>query len=222
MNRKITPRSCLSYMRRGFRSNGFYRIYDFKANIFMTVYCDMNSEPGTAWTLITSFALKNAQNDKVKKHPLQINAPVNEKSPNWNIYRMSLSQMTYLKSQSTHWRATCSFPTHGVDYTDYVRAKFADFDIMTFLGDGICKKVEYINIRDHSCAQCTSKWWQVRNTYAPHVDSTRTNCELNARHGSNTGGGGEDNFGFYDVVNSKFRCTSGPSSTTNWWFGGYQ
>ena len=178
----------------------------------------MNSEAGAAWTLIESFALKNKGLDSIYKHPLQTNAPVNENSPNWNLYRMSLSQMNHLKSQSSHWRVTCSFPAYRVDYTDYVRAKFADFDIMTFLGQGICKKVEYVNIRGHQCAQCTSRWWQVVNLYAPHIDSSYTPCQFVPTKGAVPS---EDNFGFLFSVNNKFRCTSSPSSTTNWWFGGY-
>ena len=185
-------------------------MHDIHGNT-LTVYCDMNSEAGAAWTLVESFALKNAKMPQLKAHGLTTNAPVNEKSPNWNLYRMTLDKMNHVKSQSTHWRATCSFPTHGVDYTDYVRAKFADFDIVTYVGTGLCKKVEYVNIRGHRCAHCTSIWWQ-HHTIAAHTSTT--GCNLRST--------GEDSFGFYGSINSKFRCTSGPTSTTNWWFGGYQ
>ena len=218
--KEIPARSCLDYFKRGQRTCGFYKINDLSGNTF-TVYCDMNSEAGAAWTLVMSYALKNRIMKQFRKSTLQENAPVNENSPNWNVYRMSLTQMTHLKSQSTHWRATCSFPILGVDYTDYVRGKFADFDIMTFLGNGVCKKVEYVNIRGHRCAHCTSKWWQLRNINAPHIDSSATGCEFVPWSGVILVKG-EDNFGFYGVVNSKFRCSSDSSATTNWWFGGYQ
>lgn len=217
----ITARSCLDYLKKGFKTNGDYQIYNFNANTFITVYCDMNSEAGAAWTLIESFSLKNKGLVQFYKHSLLTNAPVNEHSPNWNLYRMNLPQMSHLKSQSTHWRVTCSFPTHGVDYTDYARAKFTSFDIMTFQSthQGNCKHMEYINIRGHQCAQCTARWWQIVNTYGPTIDSSSSGCQLNP-----TGGAvpSEDNFGYYHNINSKFRCTSGASSTTNWWFGGYQ
>ena len=72
--------------------------------------------------------------------------PVDEDLSNWNKYRMSLSMMNDLSTQSTHWRATCSFPTHGVDYVDYVREKFVDLDAVNFLGDTVCKRVEYVNV----------------------------------------------------------------------------
>ena len=29
----------------------------------------------------------------------------------------------------------------------------------------------------------------------------------------------EDNFGYYNHINRKFRCTAGTQSTTQWWFG---
>ena len=176
----------------------------------------MTSEAGSAWTLVMSYALKN-KDMKQAREVMQHNAPLNEHSPNWNLYRMSLAQMTHLKSQSTHWRTTCSFPAYKVDYTDYVRAKFTDFDILTFSGDGICKKVEYVNIRGHQCAQCTSKWWQGR--YGLHTDSSQTGCQFVPIQGSISS---ENNFGSYSrSFNKKFRCSAGPLSTTNWWFGGY-
>ena len=183
------------------------------------VYCDMNSEEGSAWTLVMSFSFKNKAMAQVDGNRLGVDAPLNEHSPNWNLYRMSLSQMTLLKSQSTHWRSTCSFPTYKVDYTDYVRAKFVDFDVMAFIGTGVCKKVEFVNIRGHQCAQCTTKWWQSKS-YLAHIDSSATGCQLVPTHGSLRS---ENNFGYYTEgsINKKFRCTTNPLSTTNWWFGGY-
>ena len=215
---EITARSCLDYLKRGFDTNGFYTIYDFNSNDFVTVYCDMTSEPGSAWTLVMSYSLKNRGMLNFARKAMPENEPVNENSPNWNLYRMSLPQMTHLKSQSTRWRVTCSFSPFGVDYTDYVRAKFTDFDILTFLGRGICMKVEFVNIRGHQCAQCTTRWWQIKGVYAPHIDSTAKGCQLVPSHGAvNT----ENNFGYYiEAYNNKFRCSANSLSTTNWWFGG--
>ena len=177
----------------------------------------MTSEVGSAWTLVMLFALKNRHMGEFGDHgKLRHNRPVNEHSPNWNLYRMSLTQMKRLKSQSSHWRVTCCFPTHKVDYTDNVRAKFTDFNIMTFRGSGICKKVEYVNVRGHQCAQCTSKWWQ--NDYTPHIDSSFTCSDFLPTEDSVSK---EDNFGWYNKINKKFPCSAGPTSTTNWWFGGY-
>ena len=177
----------------------------------------MTSEAGSAWTLVMSFAFKNRLMQQFGANgQMQNDRPVNENSPDWNLYRMTLTQMNHLKSQSTHWRVTCSFPTYKVDYTDYVRAKFTDFDIMTFRDRGSCKKVEYVNVRGHQCAQCTSKWWQY--DYTANIDSSKTGCQFLATEGSVSS---EDNFGYYASYNNKFRCSARPLSTTNWWFGGY-
>ena len=55
---KIKPRSCVDHLRNGAHQCGYYKIYDAAGNGF-TVYCDMETEPGAAWTLIVSWSLKN-------------------------------------------------------------------------------------------------------------------------------------------------------------------
>ena len=91
------------------------------------------------------------------KHPLKTNAPVLPNTPNWNRYRMSLPQMQHLKSQSTHWRVTCDFQSNPADlHQDYALARFKDFNALSFLGSSVCKKMVYINIRGHECAECTA------------------------------------------------------------------
>ena len=89
-----------------------------------------------------SWATSNKNMAQFQSTPFSKNSPVDENLPNWNKYRMSLSMMNDLSTQSTHWRATCSFPTHGVDYVDYVRGKFVDLDVVNFVGNGVCKRVE--------------------------------------------------------------------------------
>ena len=148
----------------------------------------------------------------------QANAPVNEFSPNWNTYRMNLKGIKHLASVSTHWRATCDFPNYGVDYTDYVRGKFAVFDIMKFLGYSVCKKVDYVDIRGNRCAHCTARWWQQLGKRSPHMVSGYPACEFDGRRGAVRA---EDNFNYYDDYNKKFRCSSSAKATTNLWFGAY-
>ena len=164
-----------------------------------------------------SWARRNKDMAAFKTKLLSEDSPVDESLPNWNRYRMSLSMINDLSAQSTHWRATCSFPTHGVDYTDYVRGKFVDFDIVTFQGSNVCKGVEYVNIRGHECSDCNVGWWQVSKTYFLHTDSASTSCGFDASQGA---AGNQDNFGYYHNSNSNFRCTADASATTNWWFGG--
>eukprot|EP00794_Sanderia_malayensis_P017726 gene17726-19498_t len=216
---KAIPKSCLDHLKGGSHSNGIYIIAGPNGES-VTVYCDLQSEPGSAWTLVLSWALKNKNLPAFNTQPLSINVPVNEQMPNWLAYRRSNAQMSFLQSQSTHWRATCSFPEFGVDYNDYVRGNFKDFDIIRFIGNLSCKKVEYISIRGHPASNQTAPFWQTKNVFFLHTDSSFNSCQYNgaARPGSVHS---EDNFGHYIHVNPKFRCTSGPSATTQYWFGGY-
>ena len=139
---------------------------------------------------------------------------------NWNLYRLSLARMRSLQSHSTHWRATCSYPIKGIDFRDYLRGNFKDFNIFDFNGEGKCKKVEYVNIRGHVGLHLTAPFWQSLNKWTLHIDSTSTGCQFKAaKTGSVTQ---EDNFGWYGTaMNSNFRCTQGTQSTTQWWFGAH-
>eukprot|EP00795_Rhopilema_esculentum_P010257 gene10257-18952_t len=87
--------------------------------------------------------------------PFSVDMPVNERTPNWVAYRLSKAQMLSIKAHSTHWRATCSYNrlSYSVDFTDYVRATLLAIDITSYLGKGVCKKVEYINIRGYVAYQ---------------------------------------------------------------------
>ena len=176
----------------------------------------MTSESGKAWTLVMSWAKSNKDMAEFRSTPFSKDSPVDEDLPNWNKYRMSLSMMNDLSTQSTHWRATCSFPTHGVDYVDYVRGKFVDFDVVNIQGYNTCERVEYVNIRGHQCSDCDLPWWQDGKNFL-HTDSTYITCGFDATAGAVPG---EDNFGHYNIVNPNFRCTADANATTNWWFGG--
>ena len=94
--------------------------------------------------------------------PLSINNPVNENSPNWFLYQLTMDRMKSLRDVSTHWRATCSYDKYGINnYKDYVRGKFAEADIFAFLGQAVCLKTELVNIRGHTGIHKTAKLWQV-------------------------------------------------------------
>ncbi|KAL9967800.1 hypothetical protein ACROYT_G026094 [Oculina patagonica] len=216
-NNSFRPFSCLDYLKKGATKCGIYKLYDTSGNSY-PAYCDMQSEPGTAWTLVMSWSNSRRMLSPFRSTVLKVSAPVNENSHNWNMYRLSLTRMTSLQGHSTHWRATCSYPKHGVDYRDYVRGSFKDFNIVDFLGGGVCKKVEYINIRGHIGIHVTVPFWQVANHYFLHTDSSHTNCQFNAKSGAVSS---EDNFGYYGTINPKFRCTEENHSTTQWWFGGH-
>ncbi|KAK3734820.1 hypothetical protein QZH41_002406 [Actinostola sp. cb2023] len=211
------PRSCLDYLRKGSSKCGVYKIYDNNGHSF-PVYCDMKTEPGNAWTLVMSWSNKYRGLAPFKSLAFKQNSPVNNNVPNFNLYRQTLSRMQSIKSRSTHWRATCSYPTHGVDYRDYVRGNFKAFDVMTFIGNGACKQVEYVNIRGHMGIHTTARWWQRVNTYTLHIDSSSKGCGFVPVAGAV---GSEDNFGFPSSINPNFRCTANDKATTQWWFGGH-
>ena len=214
---KPIPKSCLDHFRSGSQTNGYYTVAA-QDGATLTVYCDFESEPGSAWTLIMSWSLQNKNLPAFKSEPLTGNVPVNEKSPNWNIYRLSKNAMGFFKAQSSHWRATCSFNKVKFDYRDYVRGNLKYFDVTTYLGEGQCKMIEYINIRGHVGYQTTVPFWQMKNLYMLHTDSSYTTCGYGGASGAVSS---EDNFGYHVTINPKFRCTADPNATTQYWFGGY-
>ena len=131
--------------------------------------------------------------------------------------RLDYANMKPIQKYTTLWRMTCSFQTSGIDYRDYVRGKKQELDVITFDGDLICKKVEYVNIRGHMCLQCTVSFYQ-RDNCNLHLNSDITACDFHGSHGAVYS---EDNFGCYMGVHSAFRCARNPESTSQVWFGDY-
>jgi len=186
--------------------NGFYWLFDDQNQRYVA-YCDLSSEPGAAWTLVVSWNKAPKGLPHFWYKTLLQDAPVNHNTPNWNVYRQTLARMKSLRNRSTHWRATCSFNLiKEIDYRDYLRGKFSDFDIMTFLGVGKCFPVEYVNIRGHAAGSgTTAQFWQIHNANFLHIDSTASGCGFKPNAGAVTT---EDNFGYYHRFNSNFRCTA--------------
>ena len=208
------PRSCLDL-----RASRFFCIKD-NDGVLYKVYCDLNSEPGWAWKLVMSQIMPNRA-EPFTQSSVSLNHPINARTPNWEAYRLPLARMEELRSQSTHWQRTFSFPSSGVDYRDYVRAEFANFDLLTFQGRAACKEVDYINVRGHDCEHCTSTWSQNENNNGKFLVqiSSGESCELGAS--PNFVGPPEHNFGRYQqYLNPDHRCTSDDSAATNYWFGG--
>ena len=148
---------------------------------------------------------------------------VSGESPNWQAHLMLPRDLIWLRNQSTHWRATCRYNADGVVYTDYLRASFGDFDIIGTealqLADGVCQRYELVNIRGNECTKCTARTWYLLGFNPLHIDSSNQyGCDFN---GNMTGDvlADEDNFGLYNVVNPKFRCTSSSQATTQFWVG---
>ena len=164
-------------MHAGRRYSGHYNIFDLKGFSY-PVYCDLTSEPKAAWTLFMSGRTPSATGTGLfSRVPLFVDKPTSQLNPNWNAFRLSLSHMKQLRSRSSHWRITCSFQNDGLVLQDYVRAKVVDFDPIDFKGKGICKKVEYINVRGHNCSDCNTAWWQGDDVPLSH-DSSKARCGL--------------------------------------------
>jgi hypothetical protein len=116
----------------------------------------MESEPGSVWTLIMSFARENKDVKSFKSKAIYVGSPQSPDTPNWNNYRIRQFLIYEIRNTATHWRVTCSFPQYGVDInTDYVRAAFADFNLMVEFWRK-CKKVSYISVMGQSCSECTA------------------------------------------------------------------
>lgn len=213
---KYFPNSCVDILKSGTKMNGFYQIAGVNGETW-TVYCDFTTEPGSAWTLVMSWSFANAKTPAFLSRSFTQNAPVNEMTPNWTVYRMSTEQMSFLRTKSTHWRATCSFDQIEIDYRDYMRGNFEDVDITTLSSGGNCYNVEYINIRGNS-GQGTVGLYQGNGNILHVISSWKGHCAFDGTAGSKSI---EDNFGYYTSTNPAFRCTASPSATTQYWFGSY-
>ena len=135
-----------------------------------------------------------------------------------NEYRLSLLQMQSLADHSTHLRATSIFPTDGLQYTDYARAKLEGHNV--FGKWSKCQLYEYLNIRGNECSNCSAltrqkldKSWHIRS-----YNSKQEGCEFDGKPG---GINYEKNFGDYGDrnINQNHSCTSSSTSTTQHWCG---
>ena len=177
------------------------------------------------WTLIESFALK--RNVKYASKSFLVDFPVHETAQRWSDYRLSRSVMLYIRNHTSLWRATCMY-AHGFRTRDYMKGLLSDMDIMTYDGEHICAKVQYINIRGQSCTNCTTHFYQDASSRHPYVDSCVggkiMDCSWSACLGSIKATidgytSWDDNFGFYMINHTSHRCTLSSSSTTQWWLG---
>ena len=199
--------------------SGRHLLFDSTSKSLYEVFCDCTSENGFIWTLIESFSLAN--NHEFANKPFYKDYPVDQNSFTWNKFRLSQSRINFIASHSTHVRATCNFNTDGLNYTDYLRAKLSDIDVMSLDFSG-CKRYEYINIRGYNCHNCTAHFSQ-KDYWHAHVDShygSQIGCQFNSPHaGSLKLLRGDDNFGWYETVNHVHRCSASADSTTQWWIG---
>ena len=200
-------------------STGIYNIVD-EDNKPFPVYCDFGSESGAAWTLIQSCSLRNFLDHFQRRPFYAYNMPINPNSPGWQSYRLSLPRMQSIRNASTHWRATCNFPTDGVGYRDYWRVSLQNLDFtVDNKKEDHCLFSEHVNVRGNECTNCTV-WCIYSSTLDLHMDSWggTGGCSFNGRPG---GIRYEDNFGYYTSHNHNCRCTSSINSKTQFWLGSF-
>ena len=122
------PRSCKDVAKNGASTSRKYDTNNSDNERF-SVYCDLQSEPDFVWTLIQSLSLSKRNAFNYAEFGKNFEIDIREGEVNWSEFRLSLSQMQSLAIYSTHLRATCNFPTDGLQYTDYARAKLAGHNI---------------------------------------------------------------------------------------------
>ena len=214
-------RSCRGYSN-GSRISGKYTVLDGNNNSFV-VFCDFDKNSTMTWTLIQSYSIDS--NNLFKKLPLFVDSQQDQNNPSWLQYRLSKSRMESIQQDSTKWRLTCGYQNDGVVYTDYLRASNSVINILTFQSNGICVKVEYINVRGSNCNNCTALMWQEDNVML-HFHSRRNdkeNCYFKSvkpyvcTEMSQTKL--EQIFGRYVCISSEHRCSSSGNATTQTWFG---
>ena len=127
--------------------------------------------------------------------------------------------MKAIANHSTHVRATCNFNSKGLNYTDYMRAKLSDINIMDSEVMNGCKIYEYITIKGYGYKNCTAFYFQGKSWHA-HVVSYLSNGEGKTTFPDAVQlPNGEDGLGVYETVNSAHRCSSSHNFTTQWWYG---
>ncbi|XP_065061923.1 uncharacterized protein LOC135688827 [Rhopilema esculentum] len=224
---KTTPlaHSCADAAQLGMYDNGFYTLHDTNDKKY-TAYCDFTSEPGFAWTLIFSFSrhiVRTEPSQILKRKSIGDNAPVNQDSPNWSAFRFGQARTESLREVSSHFRFTCSEDGPFIaiaNQNDYLRANFSSIDPLTLnVGHEKCAPVEFVSVRNVSCADCVVSFSQRKNIWSLHVDAWLAQNKCGMAKINDEAVHSEDIFGFYDQFNPKFTCTKHDWSTTQLWFG---
>lgn len=190
------------------------------------VYCDFSSELNFVYTLVTSWKFSNRMMIPFGTRGYNLDDPVNQFNPNWFSYRMSKSRMEQVRNLpgTTHWRITCNFDTlPGVDYRDYLRFKFMDFDPLSGTIGG-CRKADYVNVMGSGCQSCEVFLRQHPN-HSLSIESdpnlktcSHTFLDVNGKKFKNL----YNVFGLINIhhYNPNFRCHNHPDASTSLWFGG--
>ena len=137
----------------GSRIPTIYRIFDDNMDLF-DVVCDFDLNATNAWTLVQWYNLQ--QKISFWRLSFIVDHSVNALSPRWDAYRLSKFRMQSIQDDSSQFRMTCNYDTDGVVYRDYLQIAKDQLNILTSTTSGSCILVERINIRGHSCENCTT------------------------------------------------------------------
>ncbi|RDD39591.1 hypothetical protein TrispH2_008126 [Trichoplax sp. H2] len=221
----IKPKSCLQAKElKGASNNGFYVIYD-SLNRPFTTFCDFNSDVGFVWTLIESLSLANAKKSKYRKS-FYYDVSTSGCSINWSEFRLCKSVMKSIADArgSTHFRATCNFNIEDIkginNHRDYLRVSFCNYpNFFKNVAAHFCTKMDYVNIRGHTCRQCSIPLYDGGSSYhiLLQVDHAKNICDKWVVPNTVVH---DFAFGDYRYMNSKFTCANSSTSITNWWIGG--
>ena len=77
-----------------------YWLFDNKDRRYVA-YCDLSSEPGSAWTLVMSWDRTNKNLPQFQRKTFLEDAPINHNTPNWNSFRQTLERMKNIRSRSS-------------------------------------------------------------------------------------------------------------------------
>jgi hypothetical protein len=155
-------------------ANGTYIITRSDTKTNLPVYCAFDSL-NQAWTLIESFSLVN--NEILKAKAFHQNYPRKQISPNWDDYRLSLSNMQYIQKKVTMFRATCDFPNRDHLTPDFLLGYRKDLDII-FGSDlyGQCVEFSYINLRGYEFRSTKAPVWHKVDKEHLHMDYSWGYC----------------------------------------------
>ncbi|KXJ18849.1 hypothetical protein AC249_AIPGENE7980 [Exaiptasia diaphana] len=98
-------------------------------------------EPGYVYFDLKQ-TMYNANNYLFKAKPFYVNYSVNQdRTPNWEAYRLSLNDMLYFRSKATIFRATCDIQVVNPGKSSYMLGVLTEVDILKEISiDNQCKR----------------------------------------------------------------------------------
>ena len=195
--------------------SGIYSIV-LPNNTTFQVFCDMDFASKTVWVLVQSFYYK--KNYLFRSAPFHKTKSVNEDSPNFSSYRLSLHRMLQLKTLSTLWKASCNYEKSPRTSVDSMRGEFQVTDLFerTSGRSQPCSRLSYSNIRGYECGNPCDVVLIRDDNRAIHVSVPKTQSRCSYYLGYS---GSAQAFGLYTHRFSSFGCSKSGESSTQWWFG---